>query len=100
MAGVNSFGFGGANAHVILTEAPLRPQPAPFAVDAERTWPLLLSARSEEALRAAASQLSAWLEDHSKVNGSSPLLPDLTYMLGARRNHHSHRLTMTARSVS
>jgi acyl transferase domain-containing protein/acyl carrier protein len=101
MAGVNSFGFGGANAHVILTEAPLRPQPAPSAVDAERAWPLLVSARSEEALRAAASQLSAWLEDHSKLNGSSsPLLPDLTYMLGARRNHHSHRLTMTARSVS
>jgi len=105
MAGVNSFGFGGANAHVILTEAPLRPQPASRdcgTVDAGRAWPLLLSARSEEALRAAASQLSAWLEDHSKLNGSSssPLLPDLTYMLGARRNHHSHRLTMTARSVS
>src|ERR1700731_976219 len=99
MAGVNLFGFGGANAHVILTEAPLRPQPTPFAVDAERAWPLLLSARSEEALRATASQLSSWLEDHSKLNGrSSPLLPDLTYMLGARRNHHSHRLTMTARS--
>src|SRR3984893_14275162 len=103
MAGVNSFGFGGANAHVILMEAPLRPQPASRdcgTVDAERAWPLLLSARSEESLRAEASQLSTWLEDHSKVNGSSPLLPDLTYMLGARRNHHSHRLTMTARSVS
>src|SRR6202163_3007874 len=103
MAGVNSFGFGGANAHVILTEAPLRPQPASRdcgTVDAERAWPLLLSARSEESLRAAASQLSAWLEDHSKLNGSPPLLPDLTYMLGARRNHLSHRLTMTARSVS
>jgi acyl transferase domain-containing protein/NADPH:quinone reductase-like Zn-dependent oxidoreductase/SAM-dependent methyltransferase/acyl carrier protein len=104
MAGVNSFGFGGANAHVILTEAPLRPQPASRdceTVDAERAWPLLLSARSEESLRAAALQLSAWLEDHSKLNGSSPLLlPDITYMLGARRNHHSHRLTMTARSVS
>src|SRR3984893_16052619 len=101
MAGVNSFGFGGANAHVIMTEAPLRPQSRDCGtVDAERAWPLLLSARSEEALRAAASQLSTWLEDHSKVNGSSPLLPDLTYMLGARRNHHSHRLTMTARSVS
>ena len=101
MAGVNSFGFGGANAHVILTEAPLRPQPAPFTVDAERAWPLLLSARSEEALRASALQLSVWLEDNSKLNGSSPLLlPDLTYMLGARRNHHSHRLTVTARSMA
>src|SRR6202166_3685950 len=101
MAGVNSFGFGGANAHVILAEAPSRPQPAPFDAEADRAWPLLLSARSEEALRASALQLSVWLENHSKLNGSSPLLlPDLTYMLGARRNHHSHRLTMTARSVS
>jgi acyl transferase domain-containing protein/NADPH:quinone reductase-like Zn-dependent oxidoreductase/SAM-dependent methyltransferase/acyl carrier protein len=100
MAGVNSFGFGGANAHVILTEAPLRPQPAPLAADTDRAWPLLLSARSEESLRAAAWQLSAWLEDHSKLNGSAPLLPDLTYTLGARRNHHSHRLTVTARSVA
>ena len=99
-AGVNSFGFGGANAHVILTEAPARPQPAPLAADTERSWPLLLSARSEEALRVAASQLSVWLDDHSKLNGSSPLLPDLTYMLGARRNHHSHRLALTANSMA
>src|ERR1700676_3643750 len=43
MAGVNSFGFGGANAHVILMEAPLRPQPASRDCetgDAERAWPL------------------------------------------------------------
>src|ERR1700676_5342127 len=49
MAGVNSFGFGGANAHVILMEAPLRPQPTPFAVDAERPWPFFFFARSQEA---------------------------------------------------
>ncbi|HEY2573948.1 MAG TPA: type I polyketide synthase, partial [Verrucomicrobiaceae bacterium] len=101
IAGVNSFGFGGANVHVILTEAPLRAQSRDCGTaDTDRAWPLLLSARSEEALRAAAWQLSAWLEDHSKLNGSSPLLPDLTYTLGARRNHHSHRLTVTARSVA
>ncbi len=100
LAGVNSFGFGGANAHVILTEAPPRPQSATPISDTLRSWPLLLSARSEEALRVAATQLSAWLEEHSKRNGSSPLLPDLTYMLGARRNHHSHRLTLTANSMA
>jgi acyl transferase domain-containing protein/SAM-dependent methyltransferase/acyl carrier protein len=99
MAGVNSFGFGGANAHVILAESPLPPQAAPFDAEPDRAWPLVLSARSEVALRASASQLSVWVEAHSKLNGSSPLLPDLTYMLGARHNHHSHRLTMTARSL-
>ncbi|MFN0076003.1 MAG: SDR family NAD(P)-dependent oxidoreductase [Prosthecobacter sp.] len=99
MAGINSFGFGGANAHVILTEAPVCPPISHAAPAADRAWPLMLSARSEEALRASAWQLSIWLDDHSKLNGSSPLLPDLTYMLGARRNHHSHRLALTARTI-
>jgi acyl transferase domain-containing protein/acyl carrier protein len=99
-AGVNSFGFGGANAHVILTEPPVPATAAATEAGAERAWPMVLSARSEEALLAAAWRLSAWLDDHAKLNGSSPTLPDLTYMLGARRNHHSHRLALTARSVS
>lgn len=98
-AGVNSFGFGGANAHVILTEAPKSPPRTHQKAETNRSWPLVLSARSEEALRASAWQLSTWLDDHSKLNGSSPLLPDLTYMLGARRNHHSHRIALTAQSI-
>jgi acyl transferase domain-containing protein len=58
----------------------------------------MLSARSEGALRASASRLSDWLEEKGKSNGESPLLPDLTYTLGARRNHHQHRLTVVASS--
>ena len=100
MAGVNSFGFGGANAHTILREPPPPPQRALLSCDNDRAWPLMLSARSEAALRAGAWRLSTWLEDHSHMNGSSPLLPDMTYMLGARRNHHSHRLTLTARTMA
>ncbi len=97
VAGVNSFGFGGANAHVVLTEAPPHAQSHDQdAAGGDRAWPLMLSARSEEALRAAAWRLSVWLDDHSKLNGSSPMLPDITYMLGVRRNHHSHRLTITS----
>jgi len=98
-AGINSFGFGGSNAHVILSEAPKQAPRAHVTPDTSRAWPLTLSARSEEALRASAWQLSVWLDDHSKLNGSSPLLPDITYMLGARRNHHSHRLALTARTI-
>lgn len=101
MAGVNSFGFGGSNAHVILSEPPVRPQPEhenPVAHKGQ-AWPLVVSARSENALRATAARLSAWLEEKSHANGSSPVLPDLTYTLGARRNHHQYRLTLVAQSM-
>jgi acyl transferase domain-containing protein/NADPH:quinone reductase-like Zn-dependent oxidoreductase/SAM-dependent methyltransferase/acyl carrier protein len=99
MVGVNSFGFGGANAHVLLAEAPSRPQPEHLGTHADRAWALVLSARSEEALRASAIRLSAWLNARSNANGSTPVLPDLAYTLGARRNHHPYRLTLSARSI-
>jgi acyl transferase domain-containing protein/acyl carrier protein/ubiquinone/menaquinone biosynthesis C-methylase UbiE len=99
MVGVNSFGFGGANAHVIVAEAPSHPYPEHVEQETDRPWPVVLSARSEEALRGSASKLAAWLADRANLNGSSPVLPDLTYTLGARRNHHPYRLTMVARSM-
>jgi acyl transferase domain-containing protein/acyl carrier protein len=99
MAGVNSFGFGGANAHVILQEPP----PVPHFEHAEeaddRFWPVTLSARTEKSLRAYAAHLAKWLEDRACANGDSPLLPDLVFSLGARRNHHAYRLTTVARSM-
>ena len=50
----------------------------------ERAWPLVLSARSEEALRGFGLRSSAaWLDERSHANGSSPVLPDLAYTLGA-----------------
>jgi acyl transferase domain-containing protein/NADPH:quinone reductase-like Zn-dependent oxidoreductase/NAD(P)-dependent dehydrogenase (short-subunit alcohol dehydrogenase family)/SAM-dependent methyltransferase/acyl carrier protein len=99
MAGVNSFGFGGANAHILLTEGPSHVHAEHFGTNPDRAWPLVLSARSEEALRRSALRLSAWLDERSNANGSSPLLPDLAYTLGARRNHHPYRLTVVAQSI-
>ena len=99
IAGVNSFGFGGANAHILLAEPPPPPQVEHSESETKRAWPLVLSARSEAALRSSASHLGAWLDERSKANGSSPMLPDLAYTLGARRNHHPYRLTLVTQSI-
>ena len=94
IAGVNSFGFGGANAHVILAEPPPHQPDTSLSVSDGRPWPVMLSARSEKSLQTSAANLSAWVKEHANANGSSPVLPDLIYTLGARRNHHPHRLTL------
>jgi len=99
LVGVNSFGFGGANAHVIVGEAPPRVIAGNTNPPVERAWPLVLSARSEEALRLSAARLGEWLDEHSKSNGKSQLLPDLAFTLGARRNHHAYRLTVVGRTT-
>src|SRR5262249_6658148 len=57
-AGVSSFGFGGAIAHVILEEAPARPQ----AAETGGPCLIVLSARNEERLQAVASGLRAHVE--------------------------------------
>src|SRR5213595_4112641 len=76
IAGVNSFGFGGANAHVILAEPPPHQPERSLVIPNFRPWPVMLSARSEASLRTSAANLSAWVKEHANANGSSPVLPD------------------------
>ncbi len=56
VAGVNSFGFGGTNATVLLAPAPSRRVPKPRETKAAPVPPLLLSARSAAALSALAGR--------------------------------------------
>ncbi|XXZ16827.1 SDR family NAD(P)-dependent oxidoreductase [Sorangium sp. So ce315] len=87
-AGVSSFGISGTNAHVVLEEAPAEPD-----VPAVETSPslLLLSGRTEAALRAQAERLSAHLAQHAEL-----ALGDVAYSLATTRTHFEQRAAVVA----
>ncbi|GGA98205.1 type I polyketide synthase [Allosediminivita pacifica] len=86
-AAVSSFGIGGTNAHLILEEAPARMNlPAPTGPQT-----LVLSARSEAALAAAAGNLAAALE-----RPDAPALADAAHTLLTGRTPFRHRRFVVA----
>jgi amino acid adenylation domain-containing protein len=90
VAGVSAFGFGGTNAHIVLTEAPqARVTPPQDHTGPGRVELLPLSARSPEALAALAGRYELAL-------AAGVPLADLCYTAGARRGHHDHRLAVVA----
>ncbi|MCC3331688.1 beta-ketoacyl synthase N-terminal-like domain-containing protein [Nocardia abscessus] len=86
-AAVSAFGFGGSNAHVIVEAAPA-PDPMTASGPAERL--VVLSARTETALRAHAVRLRAHLVREPGLH-----LGDLAHTL-ARRTPLQHRLSVVA----
>ena len=65
LGGVSSFGFGGVNAHAVIGPAP------ETAEDTSEEAPqlIVLSARSDSALRARARDLALWLRDQTDRRG-------------------------------
>lgn len=59
--GVNSFGFGGANAHVILQS---HTTATPASTSPDTRVPLIVSGRSEQALKQNALNLANFIEQH------------------------------------
>jgi acyl transferase domain-containing protein len=86
-AGVSSFGMGGTNCHVVLSDegGQLPGAAGPPARDA---GPLVLawSARSETAVRAQAHRLAQYLTDHPDTNPA-----DVAHTLATTRTHFNHR---------
>lgn len=90
-AGVNSLGVGGTNAHVILEEAPaIEPS------SASRDWQLLLlSARSDNALDAAADRLAEAL-----LRPDAPPLADVAHTLRVGRRRFDRRRAVVCSSAA
>ncbi|HEV8558294.1 MAG TPA: SDR family NAD(P)-dependent oxidoreductase [Actinophytocola sp.] len=85
LVGVNSFGFGGANVHVVLDEPPTARPPArtPAAV------PVVVSAHTEVALAEAVSRMDERL-------AGCPDFADLAYTSFQRRGKHAYRRAVLA----
>ncbi|MCM1984976.1 type I polyketide synthase [Lyngbya confervoides] len=125
IAGVSSFGFGGTNAHVIVTEPPQREtvlvEPAakhlpPDQLAESDPLPqiLTLSAKSELALQTLVSQYGDLLEDlcrkgeslndhasngHVSKNGSHYSLANICFTANMGRSHYNWRLAVTSASL-
>ncbi|MFL6674353.1 MAG: type I polyketide synthase, partial [Massilia sp.] len=90
LAAVNSFGFGGTNAHAILARAPARPDRQPGADEPDAgPWLLPLSARHPDALRALAGAWAGALAPGGSLAGAA--LRDIAWNAATRREHHPHR---------
>ncbi len=97
-AAVNSFGFGGTNAHVVFSEAP-RPETLKMSSAAAPSpryvQPLLISAKSDAAL---ASLVQSWRSrlDGMPMTEAAPLLRAAS----RGREHHSQRLVASGTTTT
>ncbi|WP_051407570.1 type I polyketide synthase [Nocardia sp. CNY236] len=91
IAGVSSFGFGGTNAHLVVSEYPMSREirSLPNGVSPAATGVLPLSARSREGLRTLAGRYREYLEANPGI-----ATDDLCYTAGARRSHHACRVAV------
>lgn len=94
LAGLNSFGFGGTNAHAVIA-APPPARAAHESAAHDGAAPLLISARSAEALRALAGSWRAQLADLPQA-----ALPALLRGAAHGREHHAHRIAVAGGSAA
>lgn len=94
LAGVNSFGFGGTNAHVVLAAPPEVEIPQRHDIADPPLTVVPISARGDEALAATAGRLAEHVRSHADL-----ALAELGHTLGRHRAHLSHRHALIAGNV-
>ncbi|MCC6191418.1 MAG: acyltransferase domain-containing protein, partial [Anaerolineales bacterium] len=100
-AGVSAFGWSGTNAHVIVSDPPQRAPAEPAVAErqcaASPAHILVLSARSEAALR----EMAGVFGRHLRLPATQAhALADMAYTAAVRRSHHPHRLAVVGASHS
>ncbi|MBV2367211.1 beta-ketoacyl synthase N-terminal-like domain-containing protein [Streptomonospora nanhaiensis] len=105
VAGVSSFGFGGSNAHAVLTSPPAPDRAEARGGGPERAHVLPVSAHTPEALAATAGawaqalQRAAAREEEAGAPAGAGLR-GFAATAGHRRDHHAHRAAVVAATTA
>lgn len=94
VAGINSFGFGGVNAHILLKEFVPSVRREVDQVSEKKMPPLFLSARTDTALRAMAQRYADLLQDKTEQE-----FYDFAHAAAFRRERMEKRLGLHCDSV-
>ncbi|NOU63523.1 polyketide synthase, partial [Paenibacillus sp. LMG 31461] len=89
--GVNSFGFGGTNCHIVLEETPAVQRNGGARATREK-WLFALSGRTQEALFELVKKYSSFLKEDSSE------LADLCYTSCVGRDHYEYRIQLVVES--
>jgi acyl transferase domain-containing protein/acyl carrier protein len=93
LAGVNSFGITGTNAHLILEGAPEPPGEEDSPPEESGPRLFVLSAHSPAAL----VEVARTHAERAALDADGPTMRDLCYTASLRRTHHAHRLATVVR---
>jgi len=91
-AGLSSFGLGGANAHIIVEEAPTA-ETKEKPTDVRPCHLLTLSARNEDSLGGQVTRMRQHLQAHPELT-----LDDVCHTTNVARKHFENRLTLVVTS--
>jgi len=94
---VSCFSFGGANANVVVEEAPILPRRAAAPV---APWILPLSAQTPNALSTMVERFAELCAGIAKEPEAEVRFADICFTAATGRKHHRHRVAITASSPS